>query len=269
VKTDARAIEAAKEPYRDVRLQGNVESEFLYTTFLSTDLVPFGHLPFRAVVLPILPKPEGYVMLTASEARQQGYLGLSDWLSKCEKTWEEKRGEKAERISIYGWLDYRRKLTQQWRKKYTILYPASATYLCAAVVENVARRDQQDKFIDESMLYYYDTEVAEEAYFLAAILNSSYMDKELKPLQAMGDFGPRHIHKKMWSFPIPSYEAINPAHMKLASLGADCTCTAATFVAGLSAKFREGSLGRLRTMMRENLKDRLSEIDTFVKGILQ
>ncbi|PYV16236.1 MAG: hypothetical protein DMG21_12375 [Acidobacteria bacterium] len=70
VKTDPRAIKAAKEQYQDVRMEGNVESEFLYSTILSTDLVPFAHLPFRTVVLPTLWKPEGYVMLTANEARK-------------------------------------------------------------------------------------------------------------------------------------------------------------------------------------------------------
>lgn len=219
MKTDTRAIKAAKERYQDVRMEGNVEAEFLYPTLLSTDLVPFGHLPFRTVVLPIIWKPAGYVMLTAAEARKQGYLGFAEWLEKAEAIWKEKRGEKAERG--YDWLDYRRKLTQQRRKRYTVVYPASATYLCAAVISRPNPEAQIKSFMAESKLYYHDTDSPEAAHYLASILNSAYLDTELKPLQSKGDFGPRDIHKKMWAFPVPLHDPRNEAHQKLASLAAD------------------------------------------------
>jgi hypothetical protein len=273
VKTDARAIRTAKEQYQDVRMEGNVESEFLYATLLSTDLVPFGHLPFRRVVLPILWKSDGYKMLTAADARKEGYLGLAEWLDKCERIWTEKQGEKAGRMTIYQRLDRYRGLTQQRRKRYSVVYPKSATYLCAGVIESTDGLEQAghpaSKFVADHVLYYTDLDSSEEAHYISAILNAPVVDTLVKPLQSRGDFGPRDIHKKMWAFPIPSYDASNPAHKKLASLGADCTCTAATFVGGLSAKLRGGSLGRLRTMIRENLRDRISEIDSIVKEILQ
>jgi hypothetical protein len=268
VKTDPRAIEAAKDKYKDVCLEGNVEAEFLYRTLLSTDLVPFGHLPFRTVVLPILWNGDHYVMLKAPEGRKEGYLGLAEWLEKCAAIWKKKRGEKADRESIYDWLDYRKKLTQQRRKQYTVVYPASATYLCSAVITPKELQLPSARFLDESMLYFWDTAIAEEAYYLVAILNSGFVDRELKPLQAKGDFGPRHIHKKMWAFPIPNYDDHSLSHKKLARLGLECSDLAEKFVASLPVKVREGSLGRLRNLVREHLKNQLAEIDDITRGIM-
>jgi|DewCreStandDraft_5_1066085.scaffolds.fasta_scaffold00555_48 hypothetical protein len=268
VKTDPRAMEAAKEKYRDVCLEGNVEAEFLYQTLLSTDLVPFGHLPFRTVVLPVRWRGDRYEMLTAKQARQEGFLGLAEWLEKCEAIWREKRGDKATRETIYDWLDYRKKLTQQRRKRYTVVYPASATYLCAAVVENSESEMRLRRFLAESKLYYFDTDELDEAHLLTAVLNSGVLDAEVKPLQSKGGFGPRDIHKKMWAFPIPMYEEQSACHRELARLGDECSKLAGSFVASLSANVREGNLGRLRSLVREKLQPQIAEIDKLVSKIL-
>lgn len=268
VKSDPRALEAAKDKYKGVYLEGNVEAEFLYQTLLSTDLVPFAHISSRTVVLPILWKDGRYRMLTAQQARQEGYLGLAEWLEKCETIWLEKQGGKAERMSIYQRLDRYRGLTSQCRRRYTVVYPASATYLCCAVLTNDNEDNKPERFLDESKLYYCDTDVAEEAGYLAAVLNSGVLDEALKPLQSKGDFGPRDIHKKMWVFPIPLYDRQSAAHEHLAGLGQECSTIAQSYLDSLPANVRQGSLGRLRKMIREKLRLQLDEIDTIVSGIL-
>jgi hypothetical protein len=255
-------------------MEGNVESEFLYSTLLSTDLVPFSHLPPRNVVLPILWKSDGYKMLNATEARKEGYLGLAEWLEKCEIIWKQKRGDKAERETIYSWLDYRKKLTQQRRKKYTVLHPMSATYLCAGVVgaDSTAALDSDlsaAKFLADYKLFFLDTDSQEEAQYLSAVLNSPAVDQAIKPLQSRGDFGPRDICMKIWALPIPTYDATNSAHKNLAALGTECSRASEIFMESLPTKTRAGSLGRLRTMIRENLRDPISEIDSIVRDILQ
>jgi type I restriction-modification system DNA methylase subunit len=55
VQTAERAQSEAKPAYKGLRLEGNIEKDFLYATLLSTDIVPFGHLDFRLLVLPLLP----------------------------------------------------------------------------------------------------------------------------------------------------------------------------------------------------------------------
>jgi len=268
VKTDPRAIAAAKDKYKDVRLEGNVEAEFLYSTLLSTDLVPFGHLPFRTVVLPILWKNDGYTILKAPEARQQGYLGLAEWLEKAEAIWGEKQGEKAAKMTVYQRLDRYRGLTQQRRKRYTVVYPASATYLCATVIQKPEGDSQRKAFVVESKLYYLDTDSREEAYYLCAVLNSASLDLAIKPMQSKGDFGPRDIHKKMWELAIVQYDANNRENRDLAALGSACDEAGENLLTSLPEAVRQGSLGRLRRLIREKLQPQIAEIDTIVSKIL-
>jgi hypothetical protein len=269
VKTDPRAIKAAKEKYQDVSLEGNVEAEFLYSTLLSTDLVPFGHLPFRTVVLPILWTPEGYKMLTAKEAREQGYLGLAEWLEKCEAMWKEKRGDKAEKETIYSWLDYRKKLTQQRRKRYTVVYPMSATYLCAAVMQNALTSATNSGLVLDYVLFYADTDSCDEAFYLSAVLNSRAIDLAVKPLQAIGDFGPRHLCMKVWQLGIGGYDRTNPHHARLAELGKACHALLPNLLNSWTGDVTQATVGRLRSMIREKLRPQLDEIDALVKDILQ
>jgi hypothetical protein len=272
VRTDRRAIESAKEKYKDVRLEGNVEAEFLYQTLLSTDLVPFGHLPFRTAILPIVSKGDRYVMLTAAEARKQGYLGLAEWLDKCEAIWKEKQGEKAAKMTIYQRLDRYRGLIQQHRKRYTVIYPKSATYLCATVVEAPMASDAgggtlEGRFLVDYVLYLADTDCREEAYYLAALLNSGYLDCKIKPLQSKGDLGPRDICKKMWAFPIPTYQEKTAVHKRMASLGMECSDLAKNILASLPPELRDGSVGRLRNLLRQKLQSQIAEIDSLASKI--
>ena len=103
-------------------MKGNMESKFLYATLLSTELLPFGYLNYRLMVLPIEPSGESYKLITAGEARKSGYLHLAQWLEKVQPEWEKRRGQKAGGINAIEWLDYRRKLTSQNSKaKYRVM----------------------------------------------------------------------------------------------------------------------------------------------------
>ncbi len=59
LKTSTRAIERAKEEYKDVRAEGQVERRFLYLVATGSELVPFGHLELPLCVLPISPLEVG------------------------------------------------------------------------------------------------------------------------------------------------------------------------------------------------------------------
>jgi hypothetical protein len=135
VETSEASEKTAKENYKGISFKGNIEKEFLYATLLSTDIVPFGHLDFRIVVLPLIQEDEGYSIIKETEASKKGFIYLSKWLHKAQKLWEEKRREKAESIDVIDWINYRDKLIEQRQAKYKVLYPTSATYLCSCVVE--------------------------------------------------------------------------------------------------------------------------------------
>jgi len=277
VRTDPRATDEAKEAYKSLTVDGNIEAEFLYATLLSTDLLPFGFVDYRTVVLPIKESGENFIMITAKHAKENGYEHLAKWLEKCEHEWKKRRKEKAERMTIYQRLNHVCGLTQQrYTAKYKVLYPTSATNLCSAVVpsekivyEVGGQKIVLKNFIAESKTYYFETENENEAHFLAAILNSPTIDELIKPMQSKGLWGPRDIHKKVWELPIPQYKESNAQHRALAELGIACTEKVKTILPELDTKdITPGKIGRLRNQVRERLAEELREIDGIVHAIM-
>ncbi|MGA9349886.1 MAG: N-6 DNA methylase [Anaerolineae bacterium] len=276
LETAEQAKEKAKDAYKGLVLKGNVESRFLYATLLSTDLLPFGHLDYRLVVLPIEPCDTGYALVTAEEAHKRGFVNLAKWLRKAQVEWEERRGAKAERMDVLQWLDYYGKLTSQNpQAKYRVLYPTSATYLCACVVENQpiefdisGQKVQTSGLVAETVTYYFETDSGDETCYLVSVLNAPLIDRLLKPMQARGLWGPRHIHKKVLELPIPQFDPSEEAHLKLAELGRACTQKVADWLeAGGPGKVR--SIGKRRSMVREMLAEELEEIDGLVRKMME
>lgn len=277
VRTDPRATEQAKEAYADLKMEGQVEKDFLYATLLSTDLLPFGFLNYRPVVLPIKPSGDKFIMLNSDYMRKEGFSHIAKWLDKCEKEWKKRRKEKSKNESLIGWLNYRNKITQQRHTaKYKVLYPKSATYLCAAVVENsritLKFGDQKihlQSFVSDHVTYCGETDNENEAHYLSALLNSPTVDEVLKPLQSQGLWGPRDIHMKVWELPIPIYKEEKSAHRELAALGISCAEKVTKIIPTLNTQdVTPGKIGGLRSQVREKLKDELNEIDKIVKKVM-
>ena len=278
VRTDPRATHEAKEAYKDLILEGNIENEFLYATLLSTDLLPFGFLDYRSVVLPIKESGDNFTMITAEQARRNDYQHLAIWLEWVEKEWKKRRKEKAGKMTIYQRLDHVRGLTQQSHEsKYKVVYPMSATNLCSAVVENkkivkrvFGQRLELKGFIADYKLFFYETENEHEAHYLAAILNSPTIDELIKPMQSRGLWGPRDICMKVWELPIPAYNESKSSHRELAELGMHCTEKVKKILPDLDTKdITPGKIGRLRNEVRKRLAVELREIDGLVQKILR
>jgi hypothetical protein len=231
LETDPRAIEMAKRPYHDVRLEGNVESEFLYATLLSTDLLPFGHFDYRLVILPIRPEDDHYELIDKQKAHNDGLYGLEKWLEKAEAEWTKRRGAKTEQMSIYERLDRVHGLTHQNpQAKYRVIYNTSGTNLTAALVKNkriefgmAGQVIVAKGFIVDHVTYVFELNDGSQAFYLASVFNAPTIDNQIKPMQSRGLFGERHIHKKVLELSIPQFKADNPIHRRLAELGRECT----------------------------------------------
>jgi hypothetical protein len=275
LQSDERAIAEAKAAYKTVFLEGQVESKFLYATLLSTDMLPFGHLPFRLIALPIEPEADGYKMLSALQAKTRGFYDLAKWLETAEKEWQERRSVKAENMNIYERLNHVRGLTKQNAKaKYRVLYGRSSTYLTAAVVENQLitfefghQEINAQGFIIDSTFHYAECETAKEAYFLSSVLNAPIIDELAKPMQTRGLFGPRDFYGKIFELPIPQYDAGDKTHRALAQLGMACAEKVRQQIAS-DATLATQSIGRARSAMRVLLQSELAQIDELVKSIL-
>jgi hypothetical protein len=280
VATDPRAQAEAKQPYKSVHFEAPIEAEFLYATLLSTDLLPFGHLDFRPVVLPLVEEAQCYRLLNADQARAKGYLKLPEWLELAQAVWARTRKEKAKKSDALAWLNYRNKLTDQNPKaKYIVLYSRSATFLCAAALQPRAlshKVGEQEvvlrRFVATDVTYAFETEEQREADYLVAVLNSPTVDTLVKPMQARGLWGPRDITKKVWELPIPQFNPKDKAHLRLAEIAEACAEKVKELLPGLKPLFKgvrgPHAIGRARTAVREALKDELAEIDALVQDML-
>ncbi|MBI5116238.1 N-6 DNA methylase [Candidatus Poribacteria bacterium] len=276
LETDPRATEKAKASYQDAKLDGNVERDFLYGTILSTDLLPFGHLAHRMVILPLKAESDHFRIIDAHEAHSCGFMHLKQWLDSAEAEWIKRRKSKAEGMNIYERLDRVHGLTRQNpQKKYLVLYPMSATNMCATVKKRgrLAFKigDQRIKaagFIVDYKLFYMETDDEGEAYYLASLLNARTIDNLVKPMQSRGLWGPRDICKKVLELPIPKFNANDDEHLRLVELGVDCSMKVDRWLASGGAGEIQ-SIGKLRGLVREMLKEELKDIDEVVKKIIE
>ncbi|OYD16136.1 hypothetical protein CH330_03670, partial [candidate division WOR-3 bacterium JGI_Cruoil_03_51_56] len=278
LETADRARKQAKPAYKSVFLKGTVESRFLYATLLSTDLLPFGHLGYRLVVLPIEPERDNFKLVDAEKARNHGYYHLAEWLETAEAEWTKRRTSKAEQISALGWLDYRKNLTSQNpRAKYRVLYPDVNRIMLASVTNPSERmvfrigeqRVVTSNFLADCTTYALDTNSRLEALFLVATLNSRIVDSYLQPFRRKKQKQHPHVVKKVFDVaPIPLYDGGNPHHRELAELGKKCHDKVKKWIAA-GGPGNIKSIGKLRAMVREMLKPELTEIDKLVETILK
>ncbi len=271
LETSTQAMHDAKKPYRDVRLEGSVESRFLYATMLAGDLIPFGCLRHRLVVLPIEPVGDQYELIDARKAREKGCFGLAQWLAQVETEWQQRRSEKSRNASALDWLDYRHKLTAQNPLcRYRTVYNTSGTFLAAAVVERGAiacDELQTGGFLVDAKTYACELDSGEEAFYLASILNAPVIDELVKPMQSRGLWGPRDIHKKVLELPFPQFDAQDDVHRALSVLGETCSTKVAAWLAGGGAGASR-SIGKLRANTRAMLADDMAAIDELVRRLI-
>jgi len=268
LETSSEVGKTAKRPWQNIRLQGEVEAQYLYATMFSRQLLPFGFTGLSLVVLPLEQSPAGLRLVKKEAALAKGHWGLHGWLSQVEAQWEGKKkagtGE-----DVYQWLDYMRKLTSQHPKgHYTVIIGRPGTNVASCVIG-----PQEEVLLDEGLrtagfLFYedfflYQTKDGDEAHYLCAFLNSKYVDQAIKPYQTRGAWGARHIQRRPFEVVyIPRFDAKDSTHQKLAELSRACHEKVASF------SIKGKAIGRLRGQVRQSLEPELEEIDRLVKQVL-
>jgi len=296
VKTSERAKIRGKVKYEIGPLP--IEREFLYYVLTSAEVLPFCHLEPNIAVLPIISHgdkyflvkkkmvmdPEGTNLAKWLKEKVSGKIHLAKWLEKVEEIWEKVRGEKAKRVSVYDWLDYQHKLTNQNpNAKYIVVYTASATHLTSCVVNNefwMKESKLRKPVIIEHALWRFFTNNEDEAFYLTSILNSKTLDELLKPMQTKGFHGvARGFEKKPLEFPIPKFNKKDETHRRLSELGKKATEKAYKVLPsilrekGYDKKLKKRrtlvptEVANLRTAIREELREELEEIDRLVKEL--
>jgi methylase of polypeptide subunit release factors len=88
LETLSEAAKAAKKPWQNIYLKGEVEAQYLYATMLGRQLLPFGHTDLSLVVIPIEDKPTGLSLVNKEMALGKGHSGLNNWLNQVESLWD-------------------------------------------------------------------------------------------------------------------------------------------------------------------------------------
>jgi len=266
----------AKPPWDSIDMRGRVESQFVFASVLSADILPFVCAPLRPVVLPLMFDAGGRPrLLTALEAANRGHPLLSEWMRQAEGHWAA-LGRGAERTPTVGRrLDFGRGLTAQFRRdrRYWVLYAASATYLAAAVLDTdrgvVLAADGGPMLAAglavDAKVYWYATDSREEALYLCAWLNSPVVDAAIKSRQSRGLFGPRDIHKLPLELPLPRFNPKHARHLEMAR----CAEEAAAKAAAIAPSVKTRSLGALRRALRTHphIAPLLARIDQLARKI--
>ncbi|MEM2868491.1 MAG: hypothetical protein QXR84_08450, partial [Candidatus Bathyarchaeia archaeon] len=273
VKTSKDVIKNAKEPWKDIELKGNVEAEFIYATLLGGDILPFGYVKLRPIILPVKPAQTSYELLDTIALRNIGATYISQWVEKAQKLWQERGTKKAltNYPNVVSWLNYMNKLSNQNpSKRYIVLYNGSGTNIASCVIDKhalpefrVAKAKIAPKgFIVDYMSFFFETDKEAEAHYLCAILNSNVINNLIKPLQPRGLLGERHIQRRPFNFPIPRFNENDPLHRRLVELSKQCHIKVS------SLGFMKISVASLRKEAREAVKKEIAEIDEIVSQLL-
>jgi len=274
VKTSSEILKGAKEPWRNVWLENNIEAHFIYVTALTTDMIPFGLIRLRPVVLPVEKAHGKYNILDVNILRNRGFIKMAEWLEKAQSFWEKGATEKAlkDHPRIISWLNYMNKLSNQNPSKpFIVIYNKTGSNIVSCVIDrqyiqniNLELGIKAKDFIVDYESFYYETNDEMEAYYIVAILNSSIVNQAIKPLQTRGLYGARHITRRPFMLPIPKFDPTNFIHLRLAELSKICH----EKVAEAKVKFAGKSVANLRKQAKEVVKEELREIDGLVSKLL-
>lgn len=264
----------------EVVIRGSVPKRFFFKTLLSKRMYPFGYTEVDDVILPLEIEGDSYRLLDYYELTkgkkfksagerfkywiENSHLlprNFKEWLTECQKVWEEWRGEKARSMNIIDRINYRNDLiSQPVRDGWLVLYTTSGSNPASCVVKN------EERFVVDTKTYYAHFGNEEEALYISAFINSHVLGERIKRFQSRGLYGERDIHKLIVEQPIPQYDPSSELHRELVETARTAQEKA------LSKPIREwlksAPPSRIRTLGNIALEFELSEIDRRVAEIL-
>lgn len=233
----SRRTNLEKKPWKDLpSVSGTVGIDHVFPTHLGETTLPFRLWePLTAV----LPANKSGVM---EETELLAAPTINKWWTEVSSAWEANK-QRSTKLSLLENINYSNKLSSQFPiPPLRVVYSKAGSILTAAIL------DDTEAIIDHK-LYWAEVKSRSEADYLAAILNSSALLERVRPLQAVGLFGPRDFDKHIFDIPIPLFDATNSLHQRLAELGLEAEELAATVDTG-ALKF-QGARKRIRKALDE------------------
>jgi len=216
-----------KDPWKSLPGQpaAVVETQFVHEAHTGSTVVPYRLLEPWLVAVPVA---KGRALAAGSDALA-AYPHMNAWWARAETEWA-KHNKQGSGLALIDQVNYRRSLEGQFPLLgHRVVYTASGARLAAA------RLADADCLVDYK-LYWAAVGSADEARYLTAVLNSDVVAERVRPLQSVGQFGPRDLDKYVWSLAIPEYQPGDPVHAGLAAAAAAAEATVAALA--LPAQFQ-------------------------------
>ncbi len=276
VRSDDANDADAKMPWKDQKLSGRINTQFLFRTAMARNMVPFAQLALPLVLLPIEIKQsranngqsiKRIQLLKHDDIQLQGYLDTARWFKEVEKTWDRFKTENNAKIISVDYLNWQHKLTEQnLNKRFAVLYSASAKDANAFVFEQGIL--DLDYIVDKAAyVFYTDDEL--EAHYLTAFLNANSANDLMKPFQSRGLFGARDVSKKILDVPLPQFNAANPVHAQLAELSQACAGRVQAHIVAEDLAHQDYNVGKVRSFVRNHLLiSELQQIDELLAAVI-
>lgn len=245
--------------WTNIRLEGRINTNYLFRTARARNVIPFGLLNPALVVLPLkmAPNPDSQAqnpplvaqLYSPHELLEAGELETADWFAQVQRVWSANSTEGSENLSALGRLNWQNTLNKQdLNAPYVVVYSAQGKDANACLVH---RADLDLPFFVDNSTYGYTTNSEEEAYYLLAFLNADEPNKLMKDFQSSGLFGARNVHRKILDVPLPRFSASDPQHRALAALGREAAAAVAAYVAESGVARTDYVVGQVRRHLRQ------------------
>lgn len=225
--------------------------EYLFDAYISKHLSPFFLAPPAKVILPGRKEAGSWEVITPMErALMNASTAYAfDQLEQCQG---QNLPSYLNTINIYGKLEKQDFSAGDW----LVLSSASGSNPCAAYLP-LDGLDRSRIVVDQT-LYWHIAASEDEAIYITALLNSTFLSDAIKDFQPEGGFGERHIHKLPYKI-TPYFDAKNQTHQELVRNARTLIsewlqlCRAGKFAALLQPN--SGSLNRRRRQQQAAIRE--------------
>ncbi len=215
-------------PWRDLDLTAivgqTIENAHVFDAYLGESVAPYVTLAPLKAALPISDDVHVRRLPASGTPSAIGGIDPGPLGRRMRARWRTVSGlwdtnkKPANRLTLLGQLDYRRKLSKQ------IEWQAATSAAALRVVYGSSGRPtaavlrDRDAVVDKN-LFWIPCGSEPEAMYLLAVINSDVLREAVEPLRPKGLWGSRDLQKHLWNLPIPRFDSGDDLHVEVAAAG--------------------------------------------------